>query len=133
MIAAPTANGQGADLALAADRMRILVETFDVYVRDHPGVLADLDLTDSATAAACALIDLVEKIHARDETSASSARLADRMRILTETFDLYVREEPLVGARLRLSVQAFILNFALQTFTRRLTATLANAPMEATT
>ena len=48
----------------AADRLFILAETFDVYVRDHPAVVADLRLDASAADAAGALHRLLEQITA---------------------------------------------------------------------
>lgn len=127
-------DGEARSLKLAADRMFILAETFDVYVRDHPAVVADLGLTESATVAAGAMFDLFEQINAKlpAGTDDDRAQPLDRMRILTETFDLYVREDQAVTSSLRLSVRAFLLNRALQTFSRHLTARLQNALKETT-
>lgn len=120
-IASPTA-----DLVLAADRLFILAETFDVYVRDNPSILADLDLTESATVAAGAMFDLLVRLDAKlpDASGCDAAKPVDRMFILTETFNLYVREDQAVASGIRLSIRALFLSAIMRGFQRRLKALL---------
>lgn len=123
---AKAATSPNADLVLAADRLFILAETFDVYVRDNPAVLADLDLTESATIAAGAMLDFVERLNAKLPEAAGSdiVKPVDRMFILTETFNLYVREEEAVADRFGLALRAGFLSHAMLGFYRRLGAHL---------
>lgn len=124
--AAQAATKPASGLALAADRMFILAETFDVYVRDNPAILADLDLTESATIAAGALYDFWQRLDAKlpDDAGNDAAKPADRMFILTETFNLYVREEQAVATGIRLSIRALFLSATMRGFQRRLGALL---------
>lgn len=50
------------NMAEPLDRMFILTETFNLYVRDHPAVLADPDLSEGAAFLSGALLGFYSRL-----------------------------------------------------------------------